>query len=207
MLSNDPLEIYDFPYDFNTFLTSLNNKLAFLKTKISADVIRGVIASSVGKMGTPGTEGFRRISKSRFGEDNMVSQESIDTQYAFNLVLLKDKLSQQNPVVADIIALVNQINTADVSSKLNYNIVLSGLNATISRKGLTGVPLLNISATATTSPLIAAGATATTRPLIYAGGAGSSGDLVKVLMYSVLAIFVLIVLIFIFNYLKKKKYL
>jgi len=140
-------------------------------------------------------EGFRRISKSRFGAVNM-SQEAIDTLYAFNLVQLLDKVVNNKSDISGISALVSKINTSSVSSNLNYNTILSSINSGISAIGNNAIPLLTVSSI--TSPPMSA---------VAVGDAGSSGTLTNMLMYSVLAIFVLIVLILIFNYLKKKKYL
>ena len=201
-LSNDPIEIYDFPYDFTTFLDSLNNKLDVLRKRISADIIRGVIAKSIGTTSTPqGTEGFRRISKSRFGAEYQLPQQAIEALSAYYLVQLLDKVINSKGDITGITALVSKINASSVTSNSTYNTMISTINSGISAIG-NSIPLLTVSSI--TSPPMSAVAVGDAGS---SGSSGSSGTLTNMLMYSVLAIFVLIVLILIFNYLKKKKYL
>jgi len=203
-LSNDPIELYDFPYDFTTFFESINNKLVVLRKRISVDIIRGVIAKTVGKRNSTttiqGMEGFIRISKSRFGAESQLPQQEIEALYAYYLVQLLDKVVNNKTDVSGITTLVSKINSS--SSNLNYNTILSSINSAIIATGNTTIPLLTVSSI--TSPPMSAVAVGDAG---RSGRSGSSGTLTNMLMYSVLAIFVLIVLILIFNYLKKKKYL
>jgi hypothetical protein len=207
-LGNDPLEIYDFPYDFRTFLASVRNKKNLLKTISNVQNMEALLnMAKSGMVRTSTTPArisastFGRISKSRFGEvDDENVQDSDDATYSNNLILLERKLNKVSPDVESIRTLVTETNNITSQPLYSYGIILSHINTLIEKlnDGITDsnlkIQLLSNRDTAAPDPVL-------TAPTVVAVKQDNNLSL-----YLLILLIVLIGLFILINFMNKKKY-
>jgi hypothetical protein len=199
-LSTDPAELYDFPHNFETFVTSMQNKLAITQAA-SIPLFIVTLENQFDNHGNSAA-GFRNISrfssKSNFGEDEF-STSINNATYSGNLTSLADELSKNSPVLTTIRKLVADINNSTGTSESDYTIEIFDINTKIGILNAGNIDSLKIDLI-----MVPGGTTSTTFPTSTAFPT-STPSTNNMSMY-LIALVILIGLIIIFYLMSKKKY-